>query len=596
MAQQFDTLVDLYENSVRKYANNPLFGVKKDGAYSWITYREFGEQVDAFRGALELMGVGAGDTVAVISDNRVEWAVAAYATYGRGAAYCPMYEAQLVKDWEFIINDSGAKLLIVANEEIYEKTQPLLERIDTLERVIFFDGDDAHEDSYASLMAQGADNPSEIVRPSKDDLAGFIYTSGTTGEPKGVLLSHANVAFNVQAVLEIDMIRSDDVSLAFLPWAHSFGQNAEMHVMFALGAAMGLVESVQTIIQNLGEVRPTMLFAVPRIFNRIYDGLSKKMEEEPPLKQKLFSMAMANSDKLREEKERNSLGLFTSLADKAYDRIIFEKVRDRFGGRLRACISGGAALSPEVARFIDNLHIEVFEGYGLTETSPLVSVNTPGNRKIGSVGRPVKGVEVVVKDVEGYPSGTGEICVRGPNVMQGYHELPEKTKEVIDDEPEGRLFHTGDLGRLDEDGFLWILGRVKEQYKLENGKYVVPAPIEEQLTLSPYILQCMIEGTNKPHNVAVVVLDTESVAKWCEKNGVNPDNMADSDEVKELIREEVERVGSELKGYERPKKFALLTEEWTTENGMLTPKMSLKRRVAMERYGDMIESLYDKRR
>lgn len=592
--QPFTTLVELYERSIKNYANNQLFGVKKNGHYSWNTYAEFGKDVDAFRAGLAILGVGKGDTVAMIADNRVEWAVVAYATYGRAASFCPMYESQLEKDWEYILSDSGTKVVVVANEEIYGKVKPMCDALDTLERVIFLDGDDAHEDSYASIIKLGKKTPSPTEHPSAEDLAGFIYTSGTTGKPKGVLLSHENICFNVAGVLDIDLIKTSDVSLAFLPWAHSFGQNCELHVMFAIGASMGLVESVQTIIANLSEVRPTALFAVPRIFNRIYDGLSKRMEEETPVKRKLFHAAMKNSDELRAQVAANKTSLKTTLLDKAYDALIFKKVRERFGGRLRFCISGGSALSPEVARFIDNLHIHVFEGYGLTETSPLVSVNLPGARKIGCVGKPIRGVEIVIKDVEGYPRGTGEVCVRGKNVMIGYHELPDKTAEVIDEEPNGgRLFHTGDLGRLDEDGFLWIVGRVKEQYKLENGKYVVPAPIEEQLSLSPYILQCMVEGLNKPYNVAAIVVDVESLTKWAGEHGVSKDNLLTDKKVLDLIASEIKRVGADLKGYERPKKFILDDVEWTPDNGMLTPKMSLKRRIAMEKYGDKLEALYE---
>jgi long-chain acyl-CoA synthetase len=592
-SQPSTTLVELYERSISNYANNQLFGVKKNGRYSWITYSEFGKSVDAFRGGLAALDVGKGDTVAIIADNRVEWAVAAYGTYGRAASFCPMYESQLEKDWEYILSDSGTKVVIVANDEIYQQVKPMCAKIDTLEHVIFLDGDDSHEDSYASLLAAGKAAPSPTEHPTPQDLAGFIYTSGTTGKPKGVLLSHENICFNVAGVLDINLIETTDVSLAFLPWAHSFGQNCELHVMFALGASMGLVESVQTIIANLSEVRPTALFAVPRIFNRIYDGLNKRMEEESPVKRKLFEAAMKNSDDLRAQVAANKTSLKTTMLDKAYDAIIFKKVRERFGGRLRFCISGGAALSPEVARFIDNLHIHVFEGYGLTETSPLVTVNLPGARKIGCVGKPIRGVEVVIKDVEGYPKGSGEVCVRGKNVMIGYHELPDKTAEVIDEEANGgRLFHTGDLGRLDEDGFLWIIGRVKEQYKLENGKYVVPAPIEEQLSLSPYILQCMIEGIGKPYNAAVIIIDKESMTKWAKDNSVPEGELLTHKKVHALIDAEIKRVGSELKGYERPRKFVLDDEEWTPDNGMLTPKMSLKRRIVMKKYGDDLEALY----
>ena len=588
MPAEFLTLVELYEHSVRAFGSHNLFGLKQGGAYVWTTYAQFSQQVDALRGALAQLGVQAQDTVAIIADNRPEWAAAAYATYGRGASFCPMYESQLPKDWEYIVRDSGAKALLVANKAIYDKVIGMVSSIESLLHVYFFDGPKEHEHSYESLLELGRAHPVQTAHPSPDDLAGFIYTSGTTGNPKGVLLTHRNLCFNVNAVLRVDIIRGHDVSLAFLPWAHSFGQACELHPMFALGASMGLAQDVTTIVQNLGEVRPTVLFAVPRIFNRIYDGLNKRMEDEPPLKRKLFNAAMANSDKLRREQDANRPALLTVMADKGFDKLVFSKVRERFGGRLRLAVSGGAALSPEVARFIDNLHIDVYEGYGLTETSPLISVNLPGARKIGSVGRAIDGVKVEIRDVEGYPKGTGEICVRGDNVMKGYHNLPQNTQEVLD---EDGTFHSGDLGRVDEDGFLWILGRVKEQYKLVNGKFVVPAPIEEQLALSPYILQCMIEGANKDHNVALIVVDKPALTRWAQEQGVSGD-LLESPKVKDLIRAEIERVGKGLKGYEKPHAFKLLDEEWTVDNGMLTPKMSLKRRVVLERYGHHLEQLY----
>ena len=587
---RYNNLVELYENSVKAFASHNLFGVKKNGRYEWLTYADFGKQVDAFRSALEQIGVGPGDTVAIIANNRVEWAVGAYATYGRGACYCPMYEAQLYKDWEYIVRDSATKVLLVASFDIYTKVLPMLEEVETLERVIFFDGDKNHEDSYAKMLERGAEAPSDALHPDKGDIAGFIYTSGTTGKPKGVLLSHDNMCYNVWGVLSKDLVDPHDTSLAFLPWAHSFGQNCELHPMIALGASMGLVEDVTTIVQNMGEVRPTLLFAVPRIFNKIYDGISKKMEDESPTKRKIFRAAMQNAEARRQETQRGGVGFMTGMKDKVFDKLVFSKVRERFGGRLRYAVSGGAALAPEVARFMDSLHIPVCEGYGLTETSPIISVNTPGATKIGSVGKLLDGVTVRIDPVEGYEEGVGEICAAGPNIMQGYHNLPDKTAEVMTDDG---YFRTGDLGSVDGDGFLWIKGRVKEQYKLENGKYVVPGPIEEVLALSPYILQCMLEGTNRPYNVALVVLDMPAIEKWAAANSVSLDGDINANErVRQLIKEELASSGDGLKGYERPKDAYLLTEEWTTDNGMLTPKMSLKRRVALQRFGDHIASLY----
>ncbi len=592
MAKDFKNLVEMYEISIAAFGPSPLFGTKKDGAYKWMTYEKFGEETEAFRGGLASIGLEKGDTVAIIANNRVEWAVSAYATYGIGAKFCPMYEAQSSKEWEYIVNDSGAKVLLVATQEIYEKTLPFVGTVGVLERVIYFDGPRDSNDAYFALVEHGKHNPSPIYHPDVNDLCGFIYTSGTTGNPKGVLLTHGNICSNVNAMHSLLEIGTSDVSLSFLPWAHSFGQTVELHALFSMGASLGLAENVSTIIQNLSEVRPTLLFSVPRIFNRIYDGVHRKMEEDGGIKKSLFFAGLENSDKLRKETENGGQpSLITGLKDKFFDKLVFSKVRMRFGGRLKYAFSGGAALSPDVARFIDNLHITVYEGYGLTETSPIVTCNRPGAHRIGSVGKPIPNVEVILAPVEGYSDpNVGEVCARGPNIMQGYHNLPEQTADVLD---EDRTFHTGDLGRIDEDGFLYIIGRVKEQYKLENGKYVVPAPLEEELKLSPYITQIMIEGTNRPKNVAVVVIDMDTYGKWCEANGKDPKTAYESEDFQALLHSEVERVGKSFKGYEKPMKFVVDTEDWTAENEMLTATLKVKRRKIMEKFGDRLNALYD---
>jgi len=589
---EFTTLVELLERSVEKYADDPLFGTKVEGEYEWMTYEEFGERVAGFRRALADLGIDDDETVAIISDNRVEWAIAAYATYGRGGKFCPMYEDQQSKEWEYIIEDSGAKVVIVADTEIDETVQPWTDEIDSLEHVIHLDGPTDDERSFHRLLSEGMEDPLEAKHPDRADIAGFIYTSGTTGQPKGVLLSHWNICSNIQATRDVIPITDEDVSLSFLPWAHSFGQIAELHALTSAGGALGLVESVDTILANASEVRPTLLFSVPRIFNKIYDSVQTQIRQGGFLKKKLFDWAMANSTKIREARvEGREPGWLTRKLDDTFDGLIFETVREKLGGRLRYAFSGGAALSPEVAKFIDNLHITVYEGYGLTETSPVATVNRPEKRKIGSVGLPIPGTEILIDDLDGYEEGIGEVCIRGPNVMQGYHNLPEQTDRVLD---EDRTFHSGDLGRIDDDGFLWILGRVKEQYKLENGKYVVPAPIEEQLKLSPYIEQIMVEGTGCPYNVALIVVAKDALHEWAEDNDIPTDEgLLERDEVQQLYQEELNKWGEEIKSYERPKDFHLVTEEFTPENNMLTPTLKLKRRNVMKEYGDDLSALYD---
>jgi long-chain acyl-CoA synthetase len=589
---EFETLVELWEQSLDKYGSNPLFGVKERGEYEWITYSEFGEQVDAFRGALAEMGVEHGDTVGIIADNCVEWAAAAHATYGRGAKYCPMYEAQQDDEWKYIIEDSGAKVVLTADREIYDTVEPWIDEIETLERVIDIEGPSDHDDAWSRQLEIGEENPVEVADIDREDIAGFIYTSGTTGKPKGVLLSHWNICSNLSSVYEVMPLSQEDVSLSFLPWAHSFGQVAELHMLTSKGASMGLVEDVETILENAAEVRPTLLFSVPRIFNKIYDAVQKQMRESS-IKRWLFNMALRNSERLAEQKESGQVGALTGMLDGLFDRLVFQKVRNKLGGRLKYAFSGGAALSPEVAQFIDALHITVYEGYGLTETSPIATVNRPGERKIGSVGKSIPGVEISIDDDPRYEGDLGEICIKGPNVMQGYHNMPDKTDEVVD---EDGAFHSGDLGRIDEDGFLWIEGRVKEQFKLENGKYVAPAPAEEQYKLSPYIEQIMIEGTGCPHTVALIVVNEMELREYFSGQDLehaDTDELLEDERVRQLYDKQLGEWGEEVKAFERPKDFVLTAEEFTPENDMLTPTLKLKRRNVMAKYGDQLADLYD---
>jgi long-chain acyl-CoA synthetase len=583
---KFETLVDIYTDAIKTFPDNPLFGTKKDGQWNWMTYLEFGKMTDGFRAGLASLGVGKGDRVAIISNNRFEWAVAAYACYGLGAAFVPMYEAQLPKDWEFIVADCEAKMLIVATDAIVEKTKPLLDSVPSLKHIVSMDPatpTGGKIQSFQELAQSKTKVP--LVRPSSKDTAGLIYTSGTTGNPKGVILSHGNIASNVSAIHEVFPMSSMDRSLSFLPWAHSFGQTVELHGLFSMGAALAICESVDKILDNLQETKPTLLFAVPRIFNKLYAAVQKQISTKPAVIQSMVKTALAARAKQRKG-EQVSLGEGLVLA--ITDKVVFSKVRARFGGELKYAFSGGAAISTEVAEFIDSLGIMVYEGYGLTETSPITTANWPNSRKIGSVGKPIPGVTVKISD-------EGEIIVYGPNVMQGYHNRKEENEAVMT--PDGG-FRTGDMGRLDEDGFLYITGRLKEQYKLENGKYVVPTPLEEQLKLSQYILNVMVYGDNRPYNVALIVANMEAVKAWAKENGVTDDGdkLLSNAKVRGLFKKELDHYGQKFKGFEGVKDFALISEDFTTDNGMLTPSLKVKRRKVFERYQDIIEGLYAKKK
>jgi long-chain acyl-CoA synthetase len=587
VTEQPADLVELLERALRRFADEPLLGTRSDGgSWSWLGYAEFGAQVDAFRAALALAGIGAGDRVAIVADNCVPWAVACYAAYGRRAAFVPMYTSQHPDEWCFILRDCGAKLAVAQTPEIHASLVSLRDRLPALAHVVGVGLAPGVPASWETWLARGAAQPVAAERPKPSDVAGFIYTSGTTGRPKGVLQSHANLCFTVNALAQLFPLGPGDRSLAFLPWAHSFGQICELHGLLNQGAALAINDDVASLLRDAAEVRPTILFAVPRVFNRIYDAVGKQMAARPWPVPGLFRAGIALAT-ARQRGER--LGLARSALLAAIDRVLFGRVRERLGGQLRLAISGSAALGREVAEFVDALGVRVYEGYGLTETCPIVSANRPGQRRLGSVGRPVPGVEVQIDHSATGVESDGEIVVRGPNIMLGYHQRPEENAAVLGADG---WFRTGDLGRVDADGFLYITGRIKEQYKLENGRYVVPAPLEEQLKLSPYIASAFVYGDNRPHNVALIVPDVPALESWANRSGRTLGDPAGDPAVRELLGSELERLSSGFKGYERPRGFAVLGEDFTTANGLLTPTLKLKRPAVFERYRAEIEALY----
>jgi long-chain acyl-CoA synthetase len=561
LAEQPESLVELLAESVQKHAARSLFVTKHEGRWIETSYQEFGERVDALRAALSLLGVGPGDRVGIIAGNRVEWAVAAYATYGLRAAFVPMYEAQHESEWAFIIRDSGLKLLFVADLAERARVERIRASTPNLQHVVVLADTDAAP-SYASLLKRGAAAPIAALRPLPTDLAAVLYTSGTTGEPKGVLLTHGNVLANVLPMREVmaaaEERPEEHRSLAFLPWAHAFGHTSELHAAISAGSSMAIAESVDKIVDNLQEIRPTILVAVPRVFLRVYNSALHLIGQKPAPVRWLFERGLAAAKK---KNRGEQLRLMEAVVLAIADRIVFSRVRARLGGRLKYAVSGAAALSRDVGEFIDAIGIVVYEGYGLTETSPIATANVPGQRKLGSVGRPIPGVRIEIDR-----SSTADA-----------------------------RFRTGDMGHLDEDGYLFITGRIKEQYKLANGKYVVPTPLEERLKVSPFIANVMVYGANQTHNVALVVPDFQVLREWAIEAGLAateiPALLADQ-RVRTKIRQELERLSGEFRGYERIKGFALLSEDFTLENRLLTPSLKLKRQNVIERFAEELQQLY----
>jgi len=630
---QFETLHELQVRSAEQWSSKPLFGTysSASSSYEWMSQGEFDTRVKAARTHLVNCGISQGDSVGVVSNNRWEWAAIAQACYSLSAVMCPMYEAQMPSDWSYILNDAGCKALVVANEDIYKRAmEECKKEVPGLDREKIFcmsvgegDGEgnsdnsnsdmNLHKHLDALMAAHASDSQSDSqssfafaspVPPSPNDLANLIYTSGTTGKPKGVELSHGNQIANLKGVRlmvddPLDFLRGDDRSLSFLPWAHSYGQTCELWSLMGHGASMGICRGVPLILEDLQLVKPSLLYSVPTLYKRVFDGVNNMVNTANPIRRGLIQKGLTlGAEKARLEKLNQSLSGLQAWQHGVIDKVVLSKIRAKFGGNLRVGFVAGAACPAEIIHFMDNIGIPVCEGYGLTETAPVISISAPEDRKIGTVGKAVGGVDcyaVSPETGERLPPGEeGEMVCTGPNVMMGYHNKPEATAEVITMDKEGkRVFHTGDLGKVDRDGFIYITGRLKEQFKLENGKYVVPTPVEEAIGMSRFIAQFVLCGANRPYNVCMITPDVPVIAGELkiDESEVTDDN----ERVKDLIKAEIMAMSAagNLKKFEIPQKFRFSREPFTVENQMQTPKLSIRRHMVMKTYESEINGMYE---
>jgi long-chain acyl-CoA synthetase len=589
----YGTLPSRFLNVIDNLPNPRAQMVRCDGRWESISSQEFLRRVAGLSTALVELGVKPGDRVGLFSANRPEWHTADFAINGSGAITVPVYFNESPDRMTYILKHCGAKVVFVVGPAQLRKLLNVRKELPELEQIIAADvGPDVPPEClrYETLIAGAgaADISSYRMRASQvlpGQLASLIYTSGTTGEPKGVMLSHTNFCSNVTDLgTDFSLDPAKDLALSFLPLAHVYGRTLDYIYLFQ-GATIAYVESVDSVAQALLEVRPTIIAAVPRFFEKIYARLVEQGSKNTGVKRKLFDWAMNVAERATPWR---ATGASASLALKAQwllaDKLVYQKIRQGTGGRLRIVSSGGAPLSKALAEFFWTIGIPIYQGYGLTETSPIVSSNYPDNR-VGSSGKPIANVQVRAAE-------DGEILVKGPCVMQGYYKNPEATREVL---TEDGWFSTGDIGYLDKDNYLFITDRKKDLIKTAAGKFVAPQPIENTLKTSPYILNAMVVGDRRKFIAALIVPNPVTVAARAADQGIkfaSNAEMASHPWVRSLIEAEIKRLTVHLAQYETIKRFALLPEDFTFDNGSLTFTLKLKRRVVEQQHAAVIDSLY----
>jgi long-chain acyl-CoA synthetase len=586
-------LVALLEQQARERGAGAAVKHKRDGKWQDVPWTEVARRSRDVADGLASLGVRPGDRIAVIGETNLEWMLADFGILGAGAMTATIYQSNQPSECHYIIENSGARYVFCDSAAQVAKIRQVKDRLPALEGIIRAQGPatDGFERTLADLEQLGAEwrkaNPKaheeRLAKIGPDDVATLIYTSGTTGNPKGVMLTHGNWAYEASAIREIDIIKPDDVILLFLPMAHSFAKVIQA-AWLASGCSAAFVESMEKIMDNASEVRPTVMPAVPRIFEKAFNTVIAKGYASPGLKGKLFRLAMESFDAYADAREKgkthSSFGLVIGR------KLVFPKLthalNERFGGRMRFFVSGGAPLAPKIAWFFDTLGFTILEGYGLSESSAGTFVNRPGQNRIGTVGPPVPGTEVKIAD-------DGEILIRGGGIMKGYWNNPAATAEVLRD---GWLY-TGDIGYLDAAGHLKITDRKKDIIVTAGGKNVAPQNLENELKTDPLISQVMIHGDKRKFLSAIVTLNAESARQWAKDNGV-PASAAlhDHPAVRARIQQAFDALNAKQASYSSIKRFAIVPNDFTQETGELTPTLKVKRKLVTQKYQALLDSFY----
>lgn len=590
------TLMRLFFDAVERYDRPDALLYKVNGVWQPTSHRQILEQVRHLALGLEDLGITAQDRVAILSENRPEWLLTDYACMCSGITNVPIYATLPAEQIPYLLNDSGARAVIVSTTDQARKLASIRAETPGLQWVIGMTATkaDGCDLTFAELLARGAarDNAERAtafkeraLQITPDTLLTLIYTSGTTGNPKGVMLTQDNVHSNVIACQQVFQSSVTDTALSFLPLSHIF-ERTGAYFLFASGVRIAYAESVDTVPVNMSEIKPSLMLSVPRLYEKIYARVLENAVSSGGLKKRIFFWAKAVGERWADERLAGRdagglLGLQYGIAQK----LVFSKLRERTGGNVRFFISGGAPLSPEIAKFFYSAGLIILEGYGLTETSPVITANTLEHYRLGSVGRPIAGVEVRI-------AADGEILSRGPHIMQGYYNNPEATRETID---EDGWFHTGDIGSL-EDGFLRITDRKKDIIVTAGGKNIAPQPIENLLKTNKYVSQAVMLGDKRKFPIVLIVPNWDQLEKWAARQQIVWTARADllaMPTIQSKMEKEVKETLKGLASFETPKKVGLLEHDFSIERGELTPKMSVKRRVVEKSYKAIIDQLYD---
>ena len=572
---------------LEKYPQDVTFSDKINGQWQTISTQDYIDKANAVSRGLIKAGIQPGDKIAIISNNRSEWHIADIGIQQVGAIGVPVYPTISKEDYAFIFNDAVIKICIVSDAELFDKVFAIKNEVKSLESIYAFaevggaiDFAELFEGENETLDAELEKRKASI---KTDDLVTLIYTSGTTGNPKGVMLTHANIMANVHGSIPRIPVGNEHIALSFLPICHIY-ERMLLYLYQILGISVYFAENMDTIGDNLKEIKPHVFTAVPRLLEKVYDKIIARGEALTGVKRRLFFWAVS----LSESYDVSGKSALYHAKLKIARKLIFSKWQEALGGNVIVVPCGSAALQPRLARTFLAADIPILEGYGLTETSPVLSVNYlgKGNIMIGTTGKPLNNVEIKIAE-------DGEILAKGPNVMQGYYNNPEKTAEVF---TEDGWFMTGDIGQIEPGGFLKITDRKKEMFKTSGGKYIAPQVMENKFKESRFIEQIMVIGEGQKHPAALVVPAFEFIEEWCKRKGVDPgENWSDlikNEKVISRISKEVDHFNSQFGGWEQIKKFELVAEQWTVETGELTPTMKPKRKVVKEKYKALIEQVY----